>query len=309
MTPSYYLQYNIDIIRFGIISYKLDAYTVLGISSGASDADIRKAYRLQARKVHPDHRPNDASAGEEFHRLKVAYELLQDPQRRQSLDAKIKAKAHAKERHAALDSKRKALVDELEENERAHKRQRATAGQTPQNEDSVLNRIKEESKRLREGRTETILQEAEIPQPSKKSETLSATARLKYPLSLFPTLHSRASITDFLEGLGIKGFDREALIVSAKSSKSNPSKPRKAVTALVQFTSLEDAAIFRAKSHLSDFQGMDVSWVEVEPQTLQSPSTSSAAPSSDVESETLLRLRQIERERLEAAIRLAETES
>ncbi|MFT5021195.1 MAG: molecular chaperone DnaJ, partial [Polaribacter sp.] len=55
---------------------KRDYYEVLGISKGAAEAEIKKAYRKMAVKFHPDKNPDDASAEEKFKEAAEAYEVL-----------------------------------------------------------------------------------------------------------------------------------------------------------------------------------------------------------------------------------------
>ncbi|WP_306120887.1 MULTISPECIES: DnaJ C-terminal domain-containing protein [unclassified Roseitalea] len=63
-----------------------DPYSVLGVARDASDADIRKAYRELAKKLHPDLHPGDTAAEERFKAVSAAYHLLGDPERRARFD-------------------------------------------------------------------------------------------------------------------------------------------------------------------------------------------------------------------------------
>jgi molecular chaperone DnaJ len=59
---------------------KRDYYQILDVAKGASEADIKKAYRRLAMKYHPDRNPGDAEAEEQFKEAKEAYEVLSDAQ-------------------------------------------------------------------------------------------------------------------------------------------------------------------------------------------------------------------------------------
>ena len=63
-----------------------DFYKVLGVSRGASDDEIQKAYRDLARKYHPDLNPDDESAKEKFQSVQRAYEVLSDKKKRDGYD-------------------------------------------------------------------------------------------------------------------------------------------------------------------------------------------------------------------------------
>ncbi len=65
---------------------KRDYYEVLGISKGASEDEIKKAYRKIAIKYHPDRNPGDKEAEEKFKEAAEAYDVLHDPQKRQTYD-------------------------------------------------------------------------------------------------------------------------------------------------------------------------------------------------------------------------------
>jgi curved DNA-binding protein CbpA len=63
-----------------------DLYQVLGLPPDASRADIVRAYRQQARAVHPDAHPADPGASDRFRALTQAYEVLGDPARKDAYD-------------------------------------------------------------------------------------------------------------------------------------------------------------------------------------------------------------------------------
>jgi molecular chaperone DnaJ len=65
----------------------MDFYVVLGVTHGASESDIKRAYRRLARRFHPDVNPGDRTAAVRFRQIVEAYETLMDPQRRLRYDS------------------------------------------------------------------------------------------------------------------------------------------------------------------------------------------------------------------------------
>ncbi|PTA67682.1 DnaJ C-terminal domain-containing protein [Deinococcus arcticus] len=67
------------------MAYK-EYYDVLGVSRGASDADIKSAYRKLAKQYHPDKNAGDEKAAERFKEIGEAYAVLSDPEKRKVYD-------------------------------------------------------------------------------------------------------------------------------------------------------------------------------------------------------------------------------
>lgn len=65
---------------------KRDYYEVLGIKKGASQSEIKKAYRKMAKKYHPDTNAGDEAAAEKFKEVSEAYSILNDPEKKKLYD-------------------------------------------------------------------------------------------------------------------------------------------------------------------------------------------------------------------------------
>jgi molecular chaperone DnaJ len=64
-----------------------DYYEVLGVDRGVGEAELKKAFRRLARELHPDVNKHDPEAEEKFKEAAEAYEVLSDPERRQTYDS------------------------------------------------------------------------------------------------------------------------------------------------------------------------------------------------------------------------------
>lgn len=64
-----------------------DPYSILGVSEGAAQDEVRQAYRKLAKKYHPDANPGNKSAEERFKEIQDAYDVIGDPDKRAKFDA------------------------------------------------------------------------------------------------------------------------------------------------------------------------------------------------------------------------------
>lgn len=86
----------------------IDYYKILGVSSTATDDEIKKAYRKLARKYHPDVNPNDKEAHKKFQEINEANEVLSDPDKRKKYDKYGKDWQHGEAQEQARRSYQQA---------------------------------------------------------------------------------------------------------------------------------------------------------------------------------------------------------
>ncbi|MFO1489084.1 MAG: DnaJ domain-containing protein [Verrucomicrobiota bacterium] len=90
-----------------------DHYAVLGLHRRCSDADIRNAYRLLAKRHHPDVNGGTSASLEHIQAINAAYETLSDPQLRQAYEAELNAPKNASEPGRTAKPRRNLSQDVL----------------------------------------------------------------------------------------------------------------------------------------------------------------------------------------------------
>ncbi|CDH50264.1 subfamily member 17 [Lichtheimia corymbifera JMRC:FSU:9682] len=149
----------------------VDYYELLGIKVDASEKEIKKAYRLKAREVHPDKNPSPDAAAL-FHKLTQALEVLVDQQARAAYDKLMKAKMERLKKQREMDSKRRAAQSELEERENRAKKAKMEQDQAEAQYYAELARLRAEGAKRREEWREEQPQEEKIPEPTELDCTL-----------------------------------------------------------------------------------------------------------------------------------------
>lgn len=127
-----------------------NAYSLLQCESGATEDEIRAAYKKLALKLHPDRNRNDPKAADKFNEIKQALDVLLDPKSRMALDMLINAKKQREERFSKMDETRKLKKSELDAREAAAKKHFMEVRVAKKRKEEELQRLKQEGrKRMR----------------------------------------------------------------------------------------------------------------------------------------------------------------
>jgi len=116
-------------------------YQILGLTDNCSKDDIRKAYRLYAKKFHPDKQDNDSFFEEKFKEIKCAYDILIDDNKRATFDSQYsnskKEKYSNVENDDTIESQVKIMARKLREKEEKEQAKRKIIYYT--SKDLILN--------------------------------------------------------------------------------------------------------------------------------------------------------------------------
>lgn len=156
-----------------------DFYEILGIPlTETSPTLLRKAFRKQSLKWHPDKNP-DPLAAETFHLLSIAYDVLSDPGTRAAYDNARNARLAKKRRHEAFDLNRRRMQEDLERREGQAKRTRTDADDAEDAFRRQMSKLQAEGATLRHKREEalrTAAKEAEAAESNDDEEDAAVAA-------------------------------------------------------------------------------------------------------------------------------------
>ncbi|KAI9718369.1 MAG: hypothetical protein M1812_004090 [Candelaria pacifica] len=255
-----------------------DFYALLGISSTATESDLRRAYRKTALKYHPDKNADNPSAVEKFHLLQIAYDVLSDPTVKAAYDNARAAKLQKKRQNELFEGKRRQMKENLEMRERGAKRSRDESMDAEEKLEMEIRRLAEDGKRRRKEREELLRRDKLEEQDRADAE--AATSR---PL----TPSSPRTSTSTQDG------------VPSKASKISSSTSTPNIKANGRFKLSEMGnGVLKSKPSFSSFST---------PTGSPFGKTSTASPS--LEEITMRRLKLAEKKRLEDEIRRQDEEA
>ncbi|VDN97931.1 unnamed protein product [Rodentolepis nana] len=146
----------------------VDLYQYFGLSIESSLKEIKKAYKIKAKELHPDKNKDDPKAKEKFQKLKEYHDILLDPVLKQEYDRKIRSRQAAAKRHSELSSERRRLKEELEAREREAMARRKEAHKVIEKE-RVAERIRKEWEEEQEALRHEHLQKQKMTDLTEKN--------------------------------------------------------------------------------------------------------------------------------------------
>ena len=169
-----------------------DFYEILGIPvDDTTEALLRKAFRKQSIKWHPDRNP-DPAAVEKFHTLTLAYDVLSDPATKAAYDNARTARMAKKRRNEAFDLHRRKMQEDLESREGKAKRTKVDFEDEEERFRAQLAKLQEEGAKLRQKREEALRAAAKEAEEQKQEEQPGR--EKKVPTSRFSELDRTVSV-------------------------------------------------------------------------------------------------------------------
>lgn len=158
---------------------EVDHYRVLGLPSGEegaklTDKEISKAYKQKALELHPDKRPDDPNAHDNFQKLKSSYEVLKDDTARKLFDELLWVRREKQHRDKQFEAKRRRMVSDLEKRERESFAAPDPERKAREEEERIKRKLQEEIARIRAMHAKTKMSGDNEEVKSRATETTSA---------------------------------------------------------------------------------------------------------------------------------------
>ncbi|KDE03442.1 hypothetical protein MVLG_06103 [Microbotryum lychnidis-dioicae p1A1 Lamole] len=260
----------------------VDYYALLELAPGATEQQIRTAYRKKSLKVHPDRNRDDPTAAALFHDLTIASQVLLDPIKRASFDKLRLARQARAQRFSSLDSKRKAMAEDLERREQDFKKQKGQEGEKKRERQLELMRLQEEARRMKESRLKERdgradrERDEEVERKKERSRKearkddreenvvalglMDTTLTLKWPKELRPKIKRVQDVIALIKTVVEPDEDGIDVVLSAdKIPKGRCS---------VKFRTISAAVRLMQKSggdKMREWRGLEVGWAAVRP--------------------------------------------
>ena len=307
----------------------LDIYNFLNLEPSATDAEIRRTYRQLSLRWHPD-KSNDPADHEKFHYLKLAVDLLSSPAARVAYDNVRRAKAAKAERTAKYDDDRRRMQRDLENRERDAKRRKfefgyaqtaSTADQDERELQLALEKLKKESERLVRERKKKLedkfaKEEAVDDDDDDVADEAARTVKVRFRKGMDRTAEMVEKIFSQYGEVENVILGKSALVVFAavsaakaavSNAKSQPGLEAIKDVAMVQIST--NGSTDEKKDTVDESQKPPVPPVTAPTHIPPAPPKFSFKPAAssgngaDYESITLLRMRNLEKAKLEREIR------
>lgn len=257
-----------------------DFYDLLSIpTTETSPALLRKAFRQQSLKWHPDKNP-DPAAAETFHLLTIAYDVLSDPATRAAYDAARNARLARKRRAETFNIDRRRMKEDLESRERGAKKARTEVEEAEEAFEQMLGKLQKEGAELRRRREEALRAAAkEAEAEEEEEEEREGAAAVKVEPTRFTELDRTLKVRWKRRGGGEDmtaariealfarfGAVQDVVVPPVTAPRGEGAKEKKFRTALVVFVSIVSAhaAVCEASSSSSSSGELavfkDVTW-------------------------------------------------
>lgn len=251
-----------------------DSFRVLGLSTSATDVEIRKAYRKLSLRYHPDKASKDVDpilAADRFHKINFAYEMLMDPAARARIQQQLAEDAAKRERQDKYEGKRRQMADDLERSEQEAISKKGDLLRRTRERQEIIANLKEEARKMvlrkqneLRAASETTTGKQHTAQRGPDLQPLDKTVRVRLPSSQFPQLTGMDTFvqptaplsTPLAIALTAQFGPLETLQFQLPSAGK---KVKREITALASFVHLKDAwqavvtgSEMRGTDHLED---------------------------------------------------------